>query len=243
MNTRYSEDQYQSNYPDGVEKHWWNLARNNQIRRLLGQIDHPGNAVLEVGCGRGIVVNYLRGHGIDCVGVELANVRPLAGIREYVYANTDALELSAEERSKYNTILLLDVIEHLPEPVSFIRNLISAFPNLTRLIITVPARQELWSNYDEHYGHYRRYSLRELDNISLEIGARIEEKGYFFHAVYPLVWLGAKFGKDREVRMAAPFGPVELLHTIISYAFILDSWLIPRRILGTSAFACYRVGT
>lgn len=241
MKTEYSEHQYHSNYPDGVGKHWWNLVRNNHIHRILSRIGGDDLRALEVGCGRGIVVGYLRERGVNCVGVELADVKPMPGIAEYVRARTNALDLTAQERREYNTILLLDVIEHLPEPLPFIRNLLEAFPNLKHLVLTVPARQELWSNYDEYYGHYRRYSLEDLEDLSHPLGMEPMSKGYFFHGVYPLALLGAKRGRDREINIASPRGIGKWVHRLVSYALILDSKWVPGKVPGTSAFACYRI--
>ena len=78
---------------------------------------------------------------------------------------TDARQLEVAQRNEVRTILLLDVIEHLEDPVAFLAELRSHFPALRHLLLTVPARQELFSNYDEFNGHFRRYDpalLREL---------------------------------------------------------------------------------
>src|SRR5688572_7908106 len=110
MKSEYSADQYQTNYPDGIEQHWWNIARNRRILRLVGRHAIAG-PILEVGCGRGIVVAHLRQHGIPCDGVELAPAVPVAGASDFVVTNTDALLLPAEQRASYRTILMLDVVE------------------------------------------------------------------------------------------------------------------------------------
>lgn len=242
MKTEYSEDQFHTNYPDGVENHWWNLARNRVIDRIVTGIGgSEGAKILDVGCGRGIVVGYLRNHGIDCTGVEVGDARPMAAAEGRVRSGISALALPMEERMTYDAILLLDVIEHLPEPVQFMQSLVHAFPKLSHMIVTVPARQELWSNYDEHYGHYRRYSLHDLENLAGELRADVVDKRYFFHSVYPLALLGAKLGRKREVNIAVPKGMAAWIHKAVASVLVADSMLVPGAVHGTSAYACYRL--
>ena len=39
------------------------------------------------------------------------------------------------------------------------------FENAKHLVITVPARQELWTNYDVFNGHFKRYNLTDLEGF------------------------------------------------------------------------------
>jgi len=239
MASEFSEDQYDLAYPDGIENHWWNLARNRILTNVVKKYAGNDAVVLEVGCGRGFVVKYLRDEGIDCTGVELARARPLIAVREHVRVGIDACMLSRAERMRYDTILLLDVIEHITDTTAFLQHLSDGFPNLSHFIITVPACQELWSNYDECYGHCRRYSLEMLKSASIATGADCIWAGYFFHLAYPLGWMAAHLAKKRETRLSAPQGIVKWLHKLISRAMILDYYILPGRVPGMSAMACF----
>ncbi len=237
MKTEYSDSQYSSNYPDGVENHWWNLVRNDFIHRLVRRLGVPHPAVIEIGCGKGIVVSYLRKRGVNCVGAELADVQPVPGAEQHVRAGTSAFDLPAEERAGYDIIMVLDVLEHLPDPQQFIRSLIKAYPNARSMIVTVPACAELWSNYDEHYGHFMRYSTDQLISMLREAGLAPIATGYFFHSVYLPALLGAKLKRDRAVDISAPRGLMLWLHKAVFYGLALDARLLPARMRGTSAYA------
>jgi SAM-dependent methyltransferase len=238
MATEFSDDQYESAYPDGIENHWWNLARNRILTNVVKKFAGDGAAVLDVGCGRGFVVKYLRDQGINCTGVELAKSQPLVSVRDNVRVGMDAWDLSPAERMRYDTILLLDVIEHVPDSGAFLRHLSGGFPNLSHLIITVPARQELWSNYDECYGHCRRYSLEMLKSTSIALGADCVWCSYFFHLAYPVGWVAAHLAKKRETKLTAPQGIGKWLHKLISWAMIFDYYILPGSMPGMSALAC-----
>src|SRR5688500_1566672 len=132
--TTFSPSQYESSYPDGGEKHWWPLARNRIVRSMVLDGQPAGGAILDVGCGRGFVVESLRAAGLHCDGVEAAHVEPIAGAAPFVRSRMHADWLPEAERQRYDTILLLDVIEHLPDAVAFLRGLVAAFPALSRVI-------------------------------------------------------------------------------------------------------------
>jgi hypothetical protein len=233
----FSGTQYDTAYPDGIERHWWMLVRSRIVAHLLHEAGGAGEATLEVGCGRGAAVAGLRDLGIDCRGVELANVAPLPAVRAAVRTGCDARELPAAERARVANILLLDVLEHVADPASFLAQLRAAFPAARRMIVTVPARQELWSNYDEFYGHHRRYDLAALRALGEGDGWRTRRCDYAFHALYLPARLLCALGVPRGVRMRAPQGAARALHAVFAACLYAEWRLMPRRLPGSSAMA------
>lgn len=241
MKTYFSNNQFESAYADGMEYHWWATARSKIVGNAIKTFIGTEACVLEVGCGRGIAVKLLRNEDIDCSGVELAKVQSIHGVERYIQVGIDALDLPEAERRRYDTILLLDVIEHIPEPVTFLQNLVNAFPDLTHIIITVPACQELWTNYDEFYGHFRRYTLETLNDLSIDLGWDIKWQSYFFHLLYiPILFL-LKSGKTRAIAFTPPQGLMRLIHRAISYIMLLDYYLFPKTLKGTSIISYFHL--
>jgi SAM-dependent methyltransferase len=239
--TTFSPSQFESSYPDGGEKHWWPLARNRIVRSVVLDGAPAGGAILDVGCGRGFVVESLRDAGLDCAGVEAADVEPIAGAAPFVRSRMHAEKLPEVERRRYDTILLLDVIEHLPDTVAFLRGLVDAFPALSRVIVTVPARPELWSNYDEYFGHFRRYSRPMLIDLAKELGWEARRLSYFFHCLYLPAWLMTHVKGRRATRLTPPGPPMRVVHRLIALGMLADHYLLPSRLVGTSLIASFRV--
>ena len=202
---------------------------------MVGRLIAEGPAdpvVLDVGCGRGITVDFLRKAGIDCLGVELAEAQPLPGVRPFVFTSQDAFALPEDLRRRVTVVLLLDVVEHLPAPETFLADCVRHFPSLSRVILTVPARPELWSNYDEFYGHARRYDRDSLQALLRPTGTRRAAAGYFFHALYPVLRAQLAVGSERPLAHSAPRW--RRLHRMAARLFDLEERLLPARWYGTS---------
>lgn len=241
MNTDFDDDQYARAYPDGVEHHWWQLTRNKIIFDELQQLSGNKHDVLEIGCGRGIVVKYMRDAGIKCSGVELARTTAIAGIENDISYGVNAEDLPAARRDRYTLIMLLDVIEHLSKPSTFLKKLESAFPNLTHVLITVPARSELWSNYDDFYGHQQRYTLQMIQRLSRDLSWTLISNSYFFHSLYFPALALTQLGINRLIDMKPPNGTNRLLHKFISLGLLVDYRVVPKWAVGTSIVSCFSV--
>jgi SAM-dependent methyltransferase len=186
--------------------------------------------VLDIGCGRGFTVDFLRRKGVDCHGVELAAVDPLPAVRPYVTAPQDAFALPEDFRRRVTVLLLLDVVEHLPAPDAFLDECARHFPALSRAVVTVPARAELWSNYDDFYGHLRRYDRPALEALLRRVGR--PRAGYFFHALYPVLraWLAVAGGRPIAHEASSRRWP----HRVAAHLFGMEERLLPARWYGTS---------
>lgn len=240
--TAFDHEQFDTIYPIGVERHYWNRCRNRVIAEKLRTIGAEG-PMLEVGCGKGLVVHALRNAGFDITGVELAAVQPIPEVASYVLTATDARLLDASQRDPVRTILLLDVIEHLEDPVAFLTDLRTHFPSLHHLLFTVPARQELFSSHDRFNNHYRRYAPELLRQHTVLQGDRYLGWSYFFHMLYPAARLQLKFAGDRSVGFSVPApGPSTWIHTLLGKIFLLDYTLLPKSWKGTSLIAAVQVG-
>jgi len=240
MSTEFTLQQYEAIYPDGIEYHYWTNARNRIIARIIKKQNAKGK-ILEVGCGKGIVVAYLNKRRLDCSGVELAPVQMLPSLQDKILTGTDVNDLPLSYCDQFTVILLLDVIEHIADPASFLVNLKTRFKNLQTLVITVPARSELFSNYDEFNGHYRRYDMSMVSSLATEAGSKLSYQSYLFHTLYwptrLLLWL---FGK-RKVYITAPRGIKKCLHAALSLYMYMDALLLPKKLKGTSIIAVMKV--
>lgn len=233
LDTTFNQQQYDQIYPIGIEHHYWQIARAKVLYSAVVRANLQNEKLLEVGCGRGVVVKMLRKMGIDLKGVELAQVKSDDEVIDHVITGTDAIDLPLDLRQKIKGIFLLDVIEHIEDPDRFTQRIIDHFSNLEYLIITVPAPPDLWSNYDEFCNHFMRYSLKDITSFAQRLGWGISWKSYFFHMLYPVAKVLLQF-TSRNEEIKAPVGLARKVHQFIGKLFYLEYKLLPHRWKGSS---------
>lgn len=186
-------------------------------------------------------MQYLRERGLDCHGCDLSPYQPATpALGAVIRYGVDAVDLPAAERATVGTLLLLDVLEHLREPTAFLRRAVAAFPRLRQVLITLPARSELWSNYDAFYGHHRRYDRAAAAALAADAGLTPVRCRYFFHTLYPVMALQRSLGIERDVA----FKPVrgDTLHRLLAAGLYLDDFCLPGALPGTSLLLLADVG-
>jgi SAM-dependent methyltransferase len=72
-------------------------------------------------------------------------------------------------------VVLLDVLEHLRDPVQALRHAANTLDEFGKIIFTVPAHPWLYSEWDERLGHYRRYTPTMVRNDVEQSGLRLVE--------------------------------------------------------------------
>lgn len=88
--------------------------------------------------------------------------------------------------SRYDAVLLMDVLEHCPDDLQVLRQATGHVKPGGVLFITVPAFRALWSAHDVYLKHQRRYNRRELATlIAGEPRLTIESLHYFYGFLLP----------------------------------------------------------
>jgi 2-polyprenyl-3-methyl-5-hydroxy-6-metoxy-1,4-benzoquinol methylase len=175
---------YGARYRELYERHWWWRARERLILDRLRAYQPRGGwgNVLDVGCGDGLFFDaLLRLEGVALVeGVEPAPglVSPHGPHAERIHiAPFDA---SFDRGRRYSLILMLDVLEHLSDPVGALRHAMTLLQPDGVFVATVPAFMSLWTRHDDLNHHYTRYTKHSFRALANAAGLRIDEARYFF---------------------------------------------------------------
>ena len=231
----YSEEQFHGNYPPGMEHHYWLQARCILIADRLKRFRTTPKNILDIGCGPGFTVSHLVSKGYNCRGVDLGTPDLPEKIRDRVFTGMDFQKLDPTLLSEIDTVLILDVVEHLHDPVGFLSDVRRYLPNLRNAIITVPARQELWSNYDVYFGHVLRYEREQFRELLTQCELPPKELRYIFHTLYLPMRLALALGMRRKQQNTRPrYIP---LHTLAAHAIYLEAKLLPGSWRGGSLLA------
>jgi hypothetical protein len=176
------------------------------------------------------------------IGCELGTPAPITPeVAPYLHFGVPAQELPLVLRERIAILLLLDVLEHIEDPAAFLRQHVANFPACTHFVVTLPARQELYSNYDRFYGHYLRYDITTLRDLSQRAGLLLREHRYFFHALYAPTVVMTTLGIPRSVEVRAPSGLMRLLHRSLGVCLAGEPKLVPAAVPGTSLIGVLEV--
>jgi SAM-dependent methyltransferase len=180
------------------------LAEAKNYRRALFEEFRGAlrGEVVEVGAGIGQMTEQLL--TLPQVSRAIA-VEPDAGFCEKFRARLPKTELvhgtvdNLPPNTACDAIVCINVLEHIREDVAELRN----FAKLLRarrgaLCLFVPARPEIYAPIDKDFGHFRRYTYRELRGKLVEAGFIIERLHYFNFIGYFAWWANFCVLKKRQ---------------------------------------------
>jgi SAM-dependent methyltransferase len=191
--------------------HFWFARRFAVLNRLAGGDLQRASEVAEIGCGNGVLQRQVEEHfgrGVDGFDLSIVALQANISRQSRLYcANVE--KMPDEFVSRYQLILLFDVIEHVPDPVSFLKLVVRLIKPGGKLVINVPALPKLYSSYDKSVGHLRRYASRELIRTVRASGVAVNRWTYWGLPLVPALWVrmlrsageGTKtIKRDMEVR-------------------------------------------
>ncbi len=129
----------------------------------------------EIGCGKGWFLEFMRKNGIDVIGIDPA----YEGNADYVIKAPFTSKLNI----KSNGLILRHVLEHIPDPLSFLESISNANGNSGLIYIEVPCfdwilEHKAW--FDIFYEHVNYFRLSDFFRIFDEI----IESGHLFGGQY-----------------------------------------------------------
>ncbi len=132
--------------------------------------------VLEVGAGIGVNIDWLWHPEVtewiclepdpdlaDHIKIRQENNTLPENIR---IVGGDLSTLQTTTNDLCDTILYLDVLEHIQDDHGEIERALASLNPQGYLIVLAPAHQQLFSPFDRHIGHYRRYNRKMLQRLA-----------------------------------------------------------------------------
>jgi glycosyltransferase involved in cell wall biosynthesis/phospholipid N-methyltransferase len=160
------------------------MAALDRYNAFLFDLIRPavGQRVLEVGAGTGNLTRFLKDRDavlatdIDPRYTELLSRRfeQASNVAVADFELGAALPAAVAER-RFDTIVCLNVLEHVADDRGALARLYDVLDPGGRLILLVPAHRGLYGSIDRAIGHYRRYERAELERLLPEVGFRIEK--------------------------------------------------------------------
>lgn len=156
-------------------RHPWEIVRSNIIISELSKLNPI--RIIDIGSGDEYLANEIE-RRLEIPVVRIDSNYTHEEVKDFnkKFRSIDQIEPLAGD-----IILLADVLEHIEESNKFLMELKTKFSS-SKLLITVPAMQFLFSKHDEFLGHFRRYNK---NTITREITPfyKIKKMHYMFFSL------------------------------------------------------------
>ena len=138
-------------------------------------------------------------------------------------------------KEKFDTIIYLDVIEHIEDDTSELDVALSLLENDGHLIIIVPAFQFLYSDFDRNVGHFRRYNRVFFEEYSKGKKINIEQLKYFDVIGFFIILLSKilKLTKSKNTKLG-----IKIWNYLVPLSKFLDKLILHN--LGKSIICVYK---
>lgn len=188
------------------QSHFWFRGREKLVLWALARHFPSATRLLDVGCGRGSLLDGLRRHlpGVELAGAELLDAglqlarRRLADVELY---QLDATALPFDR--EFDVVTSCDVLEHIDNDGAVVHELFKSVVPGGGIIVTVPQHRWLWSAVDAYSHHRRRYERRDLVSVIERAGFVVERVTSFVTTLLPVVLLS----RLRQRRLDNGFDP------------------------------------
>lgn len=209
------------------DAYWWHIAKRQLVLDLLARHAPPPGRLIEGGIGSARNLVEFRARGYDVAGLDImpaavqhAHERGLTDVREH-----DLTLPWPFATASADVVVLLDVLEHLPDPVGTLRHIHKVLRPGGRVILTVPAHPWLYGDWDAALGHFRRYRPAELRQHVRESGLHVERLSYWNGFTFPAAVAVRSFEKMFPQHRSAEFPRVSpLVNRGLLTAASLERW-------------------
>ena len=213
------------------ENNFWFHNRNELIVWALQKYFPHAKNFFEIGCGTGFVLQGIQNrypqlelHGSEILG---AGLEAAAGRLQGVHL----FEMDAKNipyQNTFDVIGAFDVIEHVEEDEKVLSECFKAVRPQGGLLLAVPQHRFLWSYFDEHSHHVRRYERSELITKVEQAGFKVILTTSFVSLLLPGLMLARRkkrpITNDLEILDDLKVGP--LTNSLLKTTFAVERSLI-----------------
>ncbi|MGG9970633.1 class I SAM-dependent methyltransferase [Ferruginibacter sp. SUN002] len=168
---------------------FWYQHRTSVILKAIKKNISGTPTIYDLGGGNGPISKALINNGYNCVLVEaLPDAVTIA--KERGIQSTILSTIQDFKKTELSVVLLADVLEHIEDDLSMLKQLYQQIAPGGGIVITVPAFSHITTSIDREIGHFRRYTTSNMSAKLTEAGFVVQQRSYFFSLLYlPFVLL------------------------------------------------------
>lgn len=219
-------------------EHWYYAGKRQLVRAWIERVRPPSasDVLLDCGAGTGLFAAEMASR---CRVLVLDDHEESLRLLRRRFLPDQVLSLSGAAvplpAGSLEYVTALDVLEHVPDDAAVTREFARLVKPGGLAVVTVPASQALWSEWDVVLHHHRRYDRAQLGALFASEAWEIVHVNYTNVLVYPGVWCVRRL---RELRRRLGFGypsarsedrmPPRWLNALLRASFTgLAGWRMP----------------
>ncbi len=158
----YAEKSYRLDYNGSAGIKTYNRLHDKEqswYLDLLKNLDLSGKTVCDIGCGGGSFLKYINGLAGRTIAIEpfIGYHRTLRSGGHSVFSGIDAL-MAVEGKSQIDLTTSFHVIEHVVEPVAFLKSIREVLKPGGKLILATPNADDILMKMG--FGPYQKFNYR-----------------------------------------------------------------------------------
>ncbi len=155
----YFDRYWQNQRPEKTDSR--SLERSEYVWQMMNRTE---GSLLDVGCGRGVILGYFAAHGFDVTGIDISPDSVRAAEKKGYKAAIVDLETDNIAGS-FDVIICLEVLQQVYDPVSVLKKLADALADDGEMIISLPNEFHIVSRLKlmlgrSHLGHFDHSHIR-----------------------------------------------------------------------------------
>ena len=188
------------------KEHWFYAGKREIVRYWIGKLYplQPSSLLLDCGAGTGQFAAEMQKFchvlAVDDHDESLQLAESKLGPAAVKRGSCLALPVS---NASVDCLTALDVLEHVADDSKAVAEFARVLKPGAIAVITVPALQALWSDWDESLHHFRRYDGHSLLKLFDGSQFTIEHWNFINVLALPLIYLSRKFRTIAKVTSRA----------------------------------------
>lgn len=172
-------------------EHWWFVARRSFIASFFAK-KSKSNAILEIGCGPGPMINFLKNYGNFVIGIDYSEYALTLctqnGHDNLVRGTVEHLPFSDES---FDLLTSFEVLYHkqVGNDISVMKEMHRVCKVGGHVVIVDPAFDFLKGKHHNFSHGIRRYTVNELTRKLESVGFVIKRASYIYMSIFPLLYV------------------------------------------------------
>jgi SAM-dependent methyltransferase len=210
------------------EGYWWSVIQRKAAIYAWSKFSKPVSEyrLLDVGCGAGALLaslsRYAKVYGMDLT----REACQFSKRKDIDVFQADVFQLPLKE-NHFNAVFALDLIEHIENELTALKQIYRVCLGGGIFILTVPAWYCLWGGRDKWLGHKRRYTVSKLKAIVEDAGFEVLHCSYIHILLFPILYFTNKIKQFlRQGRIKTDIASVpNIINLFLIYLFTAETKL------------------